>query len=278
MCFDVVGDVLEGNVLMEIQGINDFTVVLVGSKPSWLVCPKSKESIVSPATYLGRTIYIERSDRVDQVRPGEVISSTSFPGVVGSGGYTTTCGQVMICVDHFTSLGGVIHDAYGTVVGITTRMSAQLAEVTMNANAVQANPHYGKPVRSNVVSGQTLCRDPTFQTPAITGTIVRDQGSKWILQAAPGPVVSRAGDSNMVWDSPGGTHAVGVHNSFRADDRSMSVYKLCRSRAVLEQIAGGQVQGQKRKTTTEQLNTEPNKRVLRSGASYGVPKAASAVA
>ncbi len=67
MCFDVVGDVLEGNVLMEIQGINDFTVALVGSKPSWLVCTKSKESIVSPATYLGLPIYIERSDRVDQV-------------------------------------------------------------------------------------------------------------------------------------------------------------------------------------------------------------------
>lgn len=88
------------------------------------------------------------------------------------------------------------------------------------------------------------------------------------MQAAPGPVVSQGGDSNTPWNSPGGTHAVGVHNSYTDYDRSMSVFKICRSRAVMEQIAGDQVAGNKRKSVMELSVTEPNKHFLRNGFSY----------
>lgn len=264
MPFDPLGDVLEGNILMEINNINAFGVIISDSETFWLVCTKSKEPIYSPSKYLGLSIIVDRSHRVDQIAPGEgPLTSSSQPDYIGSAGYTTVSGQVMVCMKHFTDLGDHVEDPAGIIIGTTTWIGpTELAEVTLSAIT-----DIGKPVRSDVSVGDMIHRAPTFQTGALHGRIVLDLTPKWIVKAELGPVVSQGGDSNTPWDSPGGTHAIGVHNSYDNSDRTMSVYKLSRSRAV-QQIPSDQVAGKKRKSASDLSPAKPSKHFLRSGSSY----------
>jgi len=115
-------EILEGTILKEVNNVDTFGVVTYNSKSSWVLCTKSKESIISPSTYLGLPIVVERSDRVNQIAPGAgPLSSSSHPGENGSAGYTLVSGDLMVGVSHFSELHDLVSDIDG-VIGTTTRV------------------------------------------------------------------------------------------------------------------------------------------------------------
>lgn len=268
--------ILHGLVVLNIPTINDFTIRLIHDKPSWLLSTRSSDHINHPGTYFGMPVHVEISPRQLQVAPGAgLLSSSSYPGRVGMAGYTTVDGTVMIVMEHFTEIGDRITGPTGQEIGTTTRKGpAQICEVTMDVPS-----DFGIPVRpsDSLRLGDVLYRPPTVLThTGIDATIIEDHYFKWITQASQGQV-SNDGDSNMVWESPGRTRAVGAHNSFDFTTGptagTSSVHKLDRSRAIIEQLASGdQKRGQKRMRNLETpAGKEPNKRCMRSGRVYDQP-------
>lgn len=239
---DELFDIFDPN-FEEMPGVHDGYLTLnkaEGDYIQWAV-DEETEGAFPFKTYYGIPAYTSPYHRkhqhvIGQPHPGSlVVRLTGTDFVEGATGYFSPNGQSMACTAHFARQAGtaVYKNATDTQpVGHTT-LSAPKDDFAVIAMTVACQTT-GQ-ISTNVpVVGETVTRPATYQTGVIGAAVIEKVNKKKFVAREPMPALSKQGDSNSPWSTPGG-RTIGIHSAGDPGDGTMSVLRLTKSRVAVLQ-------------------------------------------
>ena len=261
---------LRANVLIKIPTIYDYSLEKSDDGPYWCVYTRSDSPVVFPGTFCGLPIQIKVSTRKLQVSQGDgpIASSADIGSSVV--GLITADGMGMHITAHSAGPVGSImtHIPTNTQLGTVVRADhfRDLAYAQLNA---PQQPSLPLCQASNCYAvGRGVHRPATHQTAEIAATIVSNRAWTVLAMAPATQPHSQDGDSNMVYESPNRGHSIGIHVSYDAGDRTMSIVKVCPQRTRSSAVVSPPKKGAERSGNG---SNSPAKRV-RGEMALGLPR------